>query len=627
MNRRSFLEKAGIGTLAFGPLAGTKESKAAVAPEKSGKEDQGTPAPDRFATQHRVTEWAFTSAKAYADPFNDVELDVVFTDPRGEEHRVPAFWAGENVWRVRYSPRAVGRYTYRTISTDPTNPDLHGQQGGLVVSAYTGDNPLRKHGPVRVAGDRLHFEHEDGTPFFWLGDAWYMGLCKRLTWPEDFQTLAEDRVKKGFTVIQIVAGFACDMLPFDARGANEAGYPWEPNYARINPHYFDMADLRIQYLVDRGLMPCIFGCWGFLLAFMGIPKMKQHWRYLIARWGAYPVIWCLAGEGSAPHYLPNARVENPALQKQGGTEVARCGEYKGRRYEGSELLKRGWTEIGRYVRSIDPYHHPITMHPPNTSRDTVEDPTVLDFDMLQTGHADRASIPNTVNELTGELAKTPRMPVLVGEVCFEGMLEASRQEVQRFMFWACMLSGAAGHTYGADGIWQVNTPEQPFGPSGPSPNGTAWGDTPWQTAYQYPGSEQVGIGKELLCRYSWWRFEPHPEWVEPHWTNQDFAWGFPVFPPLTGGWVQPQWCKENYALPYAAGIPGEVRVVFIPPTGEPPKLKNLEPDVAYRAFYFNPATGKRRREVGEVTPDSSGTWRPPIVPTLGDWVLVLERKR
>jgi hypothetical protein len=309
---------------------------------------------------------------------------------------------------------------------------------------------------------------------------------------------------------------------------------------------------------------------------MGIPKIKQHWRYLIARWGAYPVVWCLAGEGTMPYYGTSAR-----------------------RHEPSGLQKRGWTEIGRYVRSIDPYHHPITIHPQYsiTARDSVEDPTLLDFDMLQTGHADRASIPNTVDEVTGELLRTPPMPVLVGEVCFEGILEASRQEVQRFMFWACMLSGAAGHTYGADGIWQVNTPQQPFGPS---PGGRAWGDTPWQTAYQYPGSAQVGIGKELLCRYPWWRFQPHPEWVEPHWS------------------------KGNYILPYAAGIPGEVRVVFIPPTLELRKLQDLEPNVAYRAFYFNPATAKRC-EVGQVTPDSSGNWRPPVPPTLGDWVLVLER--
>ena len=41
------------------------------------------------------------------------------------------------------------------------------------------------------------------------------------------------------------------MPPFDPRGANEAGFPWETDYTRINPAYFDAADLRIQYLVEK----------------------------------------------------------------------------------------------------------------------------------------------------------------------------------------------------------------------------------------------------------------------------------------------------------------------------------------------------------------------------------------
>jgi hypothetical protein len=437
-----------------------------------------------------------------------------------------------------------------------------------------GDHPLQKHGALRVAGDRRHFEHEDGTPFFWLGDTWWMGLCRRLRWPEDVRTLAADRVKKGFTVIQIVAGLYPDMPPFDPRGANEAGYPWEENYARINPHYFDMADLRIEYLVDHGLVPCIVGCWGYFLPIMGVPKMKKHWRNLVARWGAYPVIWCLAGEGTMPYYLSKTKTEDAAAQK------------------------RGWTEIALYVRSIDPDRHPITIHPSRTARESVEDPSVLDFDMLQTGHSDRASIPPTIDSVTGELSQTPRMPVLVGEVCYEGILEASRQEIARFMFWTCMLSGAAGHTYGANGIWQVNTEAQPFGPS---PHGRSYGDTPWDIAYQLPGSKQVGLGKELLMRYAWWRFEPHPEWVEPHWS------------------------KGKYVLPYAAGIPGEVRVVFIPPAWDPPKLKSLESGISYAVFYFNPANG-RKYELGKAEPDAGGTWQAPLQPTFADWVLVLEKR-
>ena len=36
------------------------------------------------------------------------------------------------------------------------------------------------------------------------------------------------------------------------------------------------------------------------------------------------------------------------------------------------------------------------------------------------------------------------------------------------MFWLCMMNGAAGHTYGANGIWQCNRKGQPHGAS-PTP--------------------------------------------------------------------------------------------------------------------------------------------------------------
>jgi len=56
-----------------------------------------------------------------------------------------------------------------------------------------------------VAKDKRHFEHLDGTPFFWLGDTWWMGLCKRLSW-DGFQELTANRKAKGFNVVQIVCG-------------------------------------------------------------------------------------------------------------------------------------------------------------------------------------------------------------------------------------------------------------------------------------------------------------------------------------------------------------------------------------------------------------------------------------
>ena len=86
--------------------------------------------------------------------------------------------------------------------------------------------------------------------------------------------------------VQIVAGLYPDMHPFDPRGANEAGFPWEKDYTRIRPEYFDAADARLQHLVDQGLTPCIVGAWGYYMPWMGVEKLNAHWRYLIARYGA-----------------------------------------------------------------------------------------------------------------------------------------------------------------------------------------------------------------------------------------------------------------------------------------------------------------------------------------------------
>jgi hypothetical protein len=84
-------------------------------------------------------------------------------------------------------------------------------------------------------------------------------------------------------------------------------------------------------------------------------------------------------------------------------------------------------------------------------------------------------------------------------------------EWTRRMFWLCMMNGAAGHTYGANGIWQVNRRGDPHGAS---PHGGNYGKIPWDEAMKLAGSEQVGFGKRLLEQYPWQKFQPHPEWAE-----------------------------------------------------------------------------------------------------------------
>ena len=134
---------------------------------------------------------------------------------------------------MRYASAVVGSHRFKTESSDA---GLNGVEGVVEVEAYKGETSLYLHGPLRVDQSKRYLEHPDGTPFFWMGDTWWMGLSKRLEWPGEFKTLAADRKKKGFNVVQIVAGLYPDMPAFDQRGANEAwvsvGEGLSPGFSR-----------------------------------------------------------------------------------------------------------------------------------------------------------------------------------------------------------------------------------------------------------------------------------------------------------------------------------------------------------------------------------------------------------
>lgn len=427
-------------------------------------------------------ELHFHSDKSYDAPGEDVLLDVIFTNETQQSIKVPAFWNGQQHWVVRYSSRMAGKHTYLSECNDTNNQQLHHVTGELVINPYNGTNPLLKHGAPIVATDKRHFCHEDGTPFFWLGDTWWMGLCQRLSWPIDFQKLAKDRQKKHFNVIQLVAGLYPDMEAFDLRAKSESGFCWEIDFKQVNPAFFDEADKRINHLVSLGITPCIVGCWGYYLQTMGVDKMKQHWRYLMARWGALPVVWVASGEQTMPWYLSKQKEKD------------------------SIWLKQSWTQVMTYMREINVFNRMMTTHPVKTARSSVLDITLLDFDMQQTDHHAETSM-QAAQALSGWFTK-PVMPVISGESRYEALavLPKVTTEDVRQAFWAHSInSGLAGHTYGANGIWQANTQESPFGKS---PNGHHWGNLPWQTAMALPGAKQLAVAKEILETIPWHQFEP-----------------------------------------------------------------------------------------------------------------------
>lgn len=517
----------------------------------------GPPAPVSpfHAEQWTIFEHSFASAREYDNPFLDVQVDVVFQQGDAQ-WKMPAFWAGGNTWTVRFAPPRLGDYGFRVQCSDAENLTLNAPAQSLRVTPYTGENPLLRRGFLRIAPGRRHFEHADGTPFLWLGDTWWKCLCRRMTW-EGFQELTSDRERKGFNAVQIVCGPYPDENMMETRWENEGGKPYETiDFSVVNPSYFTYADRRIQHLVAAGMVPVIFGGWGrpqaggqSTLAQVGLEGFKRHWRNLIARYGALPVVWAVGGEAKDA-YGP-------------------------------------WAELAQYVKETDPYHHPLTYHAPEHPRRAIEDHAVFDFDMVGIGHDGYATAAQSLELLKSCQTQEPPKPALCGEACYEGHMQTNFQDLQRFLFWSVMLNGAAGHTYGAAGVWQASVEGDP----GIDP---VYDWTTWREGMDYPGSTQLGIGKKMLEQYPWSRFEAHPEWTEED-------------------------C-------FAAGIPRTVRFIYQPKRGiydwSGRLVKGLEPDVAYAAFYFDPATG-RRFDQGVIHAPSGECAAPPV-PSPQDWVLVLE---
>jgi len=453
---------------------------------------------------------------------------------------------------------------------------------------------LFSRGHLRVSDDGRTLRHEDGTPFLWLADTWWMAFTRRLPWPDEFARLTQDRLQKGFTVIQVVAGplpdYDAPSQAFDPGQANETGCSWEPGWKDINAAYYDRMDLGIRHLLDNGLVPCIVGMWGYWGLAMGEERVHRHWRNLVARYAAWPVVWCLAGETTMPTYGTIFRGDEAAIAAERTQQ------------------KAIWSRMGSWLREADPWHNPVTTHPraPRASRYDLEPGTPIDLEMVQTTHMGYSGLHSHLETLGKALATTPRLPVFSAEANYEGIMGSSWADIQRFLFWTAMTMGCCGHTYGAQGIWGMNSKRDPYrGFTGD------WGRGYWEDAMHYPGSSHVGMGAAILSRYPWYRCRPFEE---------------PAAAALGRQWS------------FGMGIPGELAIYYLPANTNDPRhmgcvaegwMGNCLPLRVMTkgksdALFIDPITG-RTRPIGTVKTDAKGSWTPPRKPSSEDWILVLER--
>ena len=322
--------------------------------------------------KYDVFEITFRHDVNYAEPFFDVTIDIVFTSPskkqihiggfhygssssptvrkdevqtqRGPRQQVTYHFDKQDLWKARFAPSEPGRWLYEFVFRN-----AEGQQarGGGTFTCVQGQKP--KPGFVRRhPTNPFRFVFDDGSPYFPIGlqDCWgdnsgTGSVLDQCSMEGPFRTDRKDAP-------------ALPPGPMFVRGPSN-----NPQNADVYFRYFSQCGFDLyrfsqqncsfslnrdldHFLVQEGVMTdellcyarkygfsIFYGIFGFQKAFnkesndeAKMAKVKRFIQYSVDRWGAYVDFWEFLNEQHADDR---------------------------------------WYEIMiPYLKSIDPYGHPIT---------------------------------------------------------------------------------------------------------------------------------------------------------------------------------------------------------------------------------------------------------------------------
>jgi hypothetical protein len=235
------------------------------------------------------------------NPF-DVELSAEFRGPNGAALKVPGFYDGDGVWKIRFSPPAVGSWSMRTSS--PVS-ELNGKSESG-IQCVPNRNP-NIHGALRIdPANPRHFVYEDGTRYFLMGYEadWLWGIDMHDPERKVMRRLITQTAGFGFNHM-LVNIYAHDTRWSPGR-QNEwdygppAMYAWEgtnedPNHSRMNVKFFQLYDGMMEALRDRGVVAHLMLKVYNKMVNWPPPHSKdeeRYFRYVTARYqGFCNVVW------------------------------------------------------------------------------------------------------------------------------------------------------------------------------------------------------------------------------------------------------------------------------------------------------------------------------------------------
>ncbi|MCW1886496.1 DUF4038 domain-containing protein [Luteolibacter flavescens] len=531
-------------------------------------------AADFTAEQWRVAEIPLTSAIAYPDPFQDVEVTATFTGPGGQIITRPAFWDGGNTWRVRFAPTATGEWTMTTTCTDAGNSGLQGITRSVQCDAYTGTLPLYQRGFVKVAPSGRYFTYADGTPFFYLGDTHWIFIHERFSTsnvpgvPSQFKYTVDKRVDQGFTVFQSESIHVPHGEGAHDDPSEEPHADFTDGFTAADLPGLENMDRKFAYVADKGLLHAHAGItWAqdpanpvFTEDYMG--RLGRYWA---ARFGAYPVLWTVAQEIDPYMYgaFNATTIQRWFAGAQGMTEHDGYGHPLGAHMENMGSIA---SDPRRSTWSAKPYHKwwPVQMQ----------------GDL--SGHTGPRNFYNS----------TPAKPVVLYEGPYDHFwtdTKGARGAGYKAFQW-----GMCGYGYGAAGVWNDIYALGDYGTAYQMP--ARYMD--WHTGANLPAGQQMTYLRNFYTSLEWWKLVPRFD---------DAAWS---------AFVEP-------ARSLLSSDGDKTFVVYFFGSGTTTGTLRGMAATTYEASWFDPRTGATTK-IGGVTP-VNGQWNLPARPDAEDWVLLVKQ--
>ena len=352
----------------------------------------------------------------------------------------------------------------------------------LITFFASGQTKVTKpweNGKLAVSENHRYLQHENGTPFFWLGDTGWL-LPERLD-RDEAEFYLNECSKNGYNVVQVQT--INDVPAYNIYG--QSSMPEGFDFKNINKKglysYWDHMDYIIKMAEKKGIYIGMVCIWGGLVnaGQMDVKQAQAYGKFLGERYKNSPnIIWFIGGD----------------IRGDIKTEV--------------------WETLANSIKAVDK-NHLMTYHPRGRTCSSTwfNNASWLDFNMFQSGHRRygqrKGDGDYTIAENTEEdnwryteksLAMTPIKPVIDGEPAYEDIPQGlhdfnevkwNANDVRRYAYWS-VFAGSFGHTYGHNSIMQFYKPGVP---------GSYGAKRAWYDCMEDPGYVQMKYLKKLILAF------------------------------------------------------------------------------------------------------------------------------